>query len=160
MTRLLPESIQRSAPAFPTQETTLDRFLGIVINRLSKPMNFKKIAFCILITSASSFANAGFLAGLAVGAVVTGSGSNGKEPTPFLVASDAHDVIMCEKQYGKGEVCTDDLRDKDERFIRHLKPEEYAMRAGYNIVHRKAVVITDKRVYIAMEVSRSTAVKK
>jgi hypothetical protein len=112
----------------------------------------KHLALGLLIAGSCSLAHAGFITGFAVGTMM--KGSDKKPATPQLVASDTHDVIMCEKAFNKGEVCEDSLRDADNRFIRHMTPSEYAAHAGYQFVHRKAVLLTEKRTYIVMEVSK------
>lgn len=91
-------------------------------------------------------ANAGFLTGVAVGAIANSGGKPVSPPPGVFLASDSHDVIACVKTISDVMCIVN--------YEKPLSPAEWAKKQGYKTVHRIGMLVAKPNDYIVMEVSK------
>jgi len=109
-----------------------------------------RIFLLSLATCFCAGAHAGFFTGAVVGSAVAGS-KNPTVPKGEFIASEKHDVIACEQDRARPNLCAPVSTTAK---TLNLTPQEYAGYLGYGQVYKRGVYIQDGRVYIIMEVGR------
>lgn len=136
---------------------------------------FNKSVILVVFAFFSVAANAGFVTGVAIGALAASAGSasastNATPMTPLLTSKVNHDVITCPQHFNsesyfkditppKGLGCAIMFKtpsSKDPQLYHKYFPTvgQFAKLMGYDYVHSVSSIINGENVYLVIEVSR------
>lgn len=111
-----------------------------------------KVLFLVMFF-ASQQVHAGFLTGVATGALLAGDNKTTQSQSATVI-SDKYDVITCEQHTGSNYCSTSVGNYNHELQCNCILVQDFAKKAGYSKVHKTGIQFQGTSTYIIMEVEK------